>query len=93
MLGFRFLLSRWARLLRGVINIGHLSASVFDRFSCPLHVKMATCTLKVGVITLFYCKKVSRSNTARECLTKTVGFAFIGRTFALGKKSKTSSLP
>ena len=40
---------------------------------------MTTRTLKIGVITLFYRKY----KTAREFLTETVGFAFIGKTCAL----------
>ena len=43
------------------------------------HVEMTTHTLKIGVITLFYRKY----KNAREFLTETVGFAFIGKTFAL----------
>ena len=30
--------------------------------------------LKIRVITLFFCKRSEYNNTARECLTETVGF-------------------
>ena len=49
-------------------------------------VKMA-CTLKIGMINLFYCKRSEIQYCS--CLTETVGFALDETLF----KSKTGSLP
>ena len=50
--------------------------------------KRIACTLKIGMIILFYCKR-SEYNTAQECLTETVGFT-LGESLV---KSKTGSYP